>query len=135
MADPWFETTHRLRFNDCDPAGHINNAVYAVMFEAGRTDLMLAAGMPVLGGPTAIVIVRLEIDFRHEMNWPGDVLIQTAIERIGRKSFHTRQRILKDGTLTAEGLGILAAIDRETRRPIVFDESWRQRFERWTLPA
>ncbi len=135
MAEPWFETTHRLRFNDCDPAGHINNAVYAVMFEAGRTDLMLAAGLRVVGSPVAVVIVRLEIDFRHEMNWPGDVLIQTAIARIGQKSIHTRQRIFSADTLAAEGQGVLAVIDRETRRAIVLDEDWRQRFEPWMLPA
>ena len=135
MAECWFETTHRLRFNDCDPSGHINNAVYSVMFEAGRTDLMLAAGLSPVGGPFAVVIVRLEIDFRHEMHWPGDVLIQTAIARVGQKSIHTSQRVLSGGTLAAEGRGVLAVIDRETRRAIVLDDGWRQRFEPWTLPA
>ncbi len=75
------------------------------MFEAGRTDLMLAAGLRVVGSPVAVVIVRLEIDFRHEMNWPGDVLIQTGIARIGQKSIHTRQRIFSADTLAAEGAG------------------------------
>ncbi len=97
--------------------------------------MMLAAGVPALGGPTAIVIVRLEIDFRHEMGWPGEVLIQTAVARIGQKSIHTRQRLLKDGTLAAEGVAVLAVMDRETRRAIVLDDAWRQRFTPWTLPA
>ncbi len=35
MAEPWFESTQTLRFNDCDPVGHINNAAYVVLFEAG----------------------------------------------------------------------------------------------------
>ena len=31
-----FVTTQKLRFCDTDRLGHVNNAVYAVMYEAGR---------------------------------------------------------------------------------------------------
>ena len=65
---PWHRTTHRLRFSDNDSVGHVNNAVYATLFEAGRTELMDAANVFVRGGPLAAVIVRLEIDFKHEMS-------------------------------------------------------------------
>jgi acyl-CoA thioesterase FadM len=34
-----FVTTQRLRFCDTDAAGHVNNAVYAMMCEAGRAEL------------------------------------------------------------------------------------------------
>ena len=40
-------TTHRLRFNDTDRLGHVNNAVFAVLLEPGRSDLAVAAGLPV----------------------------------------------------------------------------------------
>jgi acyl-CoA thioester hydrolase len=135
MAEPWFETTHKLRYNDCDPAGHVNNAVYSTMAEAGRTDLMLAAGIHRPGVNYAMVIVRLEIDFKAEMNWPGDVVIATAVSRIGAKSIHMRQVIRANGRDCAHALSILAAIDKETRRAIVLDEDWRARFAPWTLPA
>jgi acyl-CoA thioester hydrolase len=135
MPEPWFATTHKLRFSDCDPVGHVNNAVYSTMFEAGRTDLMFAAGLRLLDGPISMVIVRLEIDFRHEMTWPGDVLIETAVSRLGNKSIHMRQTIQSGGAVSAEALSILAAIDRETRRAIVLDHSWHDRFAPWTLPG
>ncbi len=135
MAEPWFATTHKLRFGDCDPVGHVNNAVYSTLFEAGRTDLMYAAGLRLLSGPIGMVIVRLEIDFRREMTWPGDVVIETAVARLGNKSIHMRQKIQSGGELSAEAVSILAAIDRETRRAIVLDQSWRDRFAPWTLPG
>ena len=40
-------TTHRLRFNDTDRLGHVNNAVFAVMLEQGRSELAVEAGLPV----------------------------------------------------------------------------------------
>lgn len=62
-----FATTHRLRFNDTDRLGHVNNAVFAVMLEQGRSELAVAAGLPVESGGQALVIVRLELDFLREM--------------------------------------------------------------------
>ena len=60
---PAFVTTHRLRFNDTDRLGHVNNAVFAVMLEQGRSELAVLAGLPVESSGQALVIVRLELDF------------------------------------------------------------------------
>ena len=139
MAEPpvsnWHTSTHTLRYSDNDPVGHVNNAVYATMFEAGRVELLDASGAFVRGGPLAAVIVRLEIDFRREMAWPGTVVVETAVSRFGQKSIHIRQRCLLGSILTAEGLSVLALIDRESRRAVPLDEEMRARFERWTLPG
>ena len=131
----WHRTTHRLRFSDNDSVGHVNNAVYAVMFEAGRTELMDAAGVFVRGGALAAVIVRLEIDFKHEMSWPGDVTVESAVTRFGTKSIHIRQRVLFHDMLAADGLSVLALIDRETRRAVPLDDTVRGHFAPWTLPG
>ena len=66
-----FTTTHRLRFNDTDRLGHVNNAVFAVMLEQGRSELAGLAGLPVESTGQALVIVRLELDFVAEMSWPA----------------------------------------------------------------
>ena len=76
-------TTHRLRFNDTDRLGHVNNAVFAVMLEQGRSELAVEAGLPVESTGQALVIVRLELDFLREMAWPGDVRVETEVARIG----------------------------------------------------
>jgi acyl-CoA thioester hydrolase len=134
MSDPWHRTTQRLRFSDNDVVGHVNNAIYATLFEAGRTELMDAAGAFARGGPYAGVIVRLEIDFRREMSWPGDVTIESAVARFGSKSVHIRHRIVFEGELAAEGTAILALIDRETRRAVPLSDEVRARFAPWALP-
>ena len=33
-------TTHTIRYNDLDPLGHVNNAIYSTFMEAGRTALL-----------------------------------------------------------------------------------------------
>ena len=132
---PWHSTTHRLRLSDNDAVGHVNNAVYAVMFEAGRTELLDAAGVLDRRGSLAAVIVRLEIDFKHEMSWPGDVTVQSAVVRFGTKTVHIRQRVMFRDRVVADGLSVLAFIDRETRRAVLLDGVLRGRFARWALPG
>jgi acyl-CoA thioester hydrolase len=131
MAEPII-TTQQLRFCDTDMLGHVNNAVYAEMFEAGRVEMLAPLGL--LGGPHAVVIARLEIDFLREMNWPGTARIETAIARIGTKSMHVRQRLLVGGEETARSRSVLAVIDVQTRRAVPIHDGWRAVLAQWHLP-
>ncbi len=125
-------TTQYLRFRDTDMLGHVNNAVYAEMFEAGRVEMLAPLGL--LSGPHAVVIARLEIDFLREMNWPGTARIETAIARIGTKSMHVRQRLFVGAEETARGRSVLAVIDVRTRRAVPIRDDWRAVLARWHLP-
>lgn len=124
MSAPYF-TTQRLRFCDTDQLGHVNNAVYAVMLEAGRAEMMELAGFLRPDGPWGVVIVRLEVDFIREMNWPAEVAIETAIAGFGTKSIRVRQRIRIGDTVTARAATVLAVMDRETRKALPLTEAWR----------
>lgn len=128
MGEP-LVTLQKLRFCDTDMLGHVNNAAYAEMFEAGRVDMLVPLGL--LGGPHAVVIARLEIDFLREMNWPGDVRIETWVARIGTKSMHLRQRLLAAGEETARSRSVLAVIDVATRRPVPIHDGWRAVLAGW----
>ena len=127
-------TVQKLRFCDTDRLGHINNAVYAVMFEAGRAEMLEHAGLLAPSHGRAVVIARLEIDFLHEMNWPGEVVVESAIHRIGGKSFTMRQRLLVGGELASRAQSVLAVIDTGTRRAVILEASWKADFEMWLDP-
>ncbi len=122
-------TTQKLRFCDTDRLGHVNNAVYAEMFEAGRVEML--APLDLMGGPHAVVIARLEIDFLREMNWPGQVTIETWVTRLGTKSLHMAQRLLVEGAETARSRSVLAVIDVQTRRAVPLADRWREALMRW----
>jgi acyl-CoA thioester hydrolase len=123
-----------LRFCDTDRLGHVNNAVYNVMYEAGRAEMLEGVGLLAPGVDRAVVIARLELDFLREMNWPGTVLIESAIHRIGTKSFHLRQRLSVNGTLTSRAASVLAVMDTTTRRAVEITPEWRAAFAQWLVP-
>jgi acyl-CoA thioester hydrolase len=129
-----FVTTQKLRFCDTDRLGHVNNAVYSVMCEAGRSELMQLAGLLDPGAGHAVVIARLELDFLLEMNWPGEIRIETAIHRIGQKSVQVRQHLDQGGTLVAKATSVLAVIDTTKRRAVPIADAWRTALQRWLVP-
>ncbi len=132
MGQP-FVTTQRLRFFDTDRLGHVNNAVFAMMYEAGRSELVDRLGLLDPRGALGVVIARLEIDFQREMNWPGEVRIETAVGRIGNKSLHLRQRLLVDGVQVSQGVSVLVVIDTATRRAVPIEAVWRERIAAYVL--
>jgi len=81
----WIED--RVRFADLDPLGHCNNAAIGGFFESSRIALFADAGHPVSGGALSIPIVRVEIDFRHEILYGARVRVGTRVLRLGRTSF------------------------------------------------
>lgn len=126
-------TTQILRFCDTDALGHINNAVYAVMLEAGRSELAREAGLLDPEAGHTVVLVRLELDFLREMTWPGEVTIETWVSRIGNKSANLEQRILQAGVETGRAKTVIALMSTTTRRAIPFTEELRAALAPWLL--
>ena len=127
-------TTHRLRFNDTDRLGHVNNAVFATMLEQGRSELAIETGIPIEGDTQTLVIVRLELDFLREMTWPGDVRIETEIARLGQRSFTTGQRLVSGGEVCARARTVLVVLDRAVGRAVSLTDPWRTALLRWYVP-
>ncbi|MEM7749023.1 MAG: acyl-CoA thioesterase, partial [Pseudomonadota bacterium] len=79
-------TSHTIRYNDLDPLGHVNNAVYSTFVEAGRTALLQPLFKEHAHLNLDTVLVRTVLDFHKELRYPGDVDIGTGVQRIGNTS-------------------------------------------------
>jgi len=134
---PWLLTPFALRFCDTDALGHVNNAVYAQMLEAARCTLIARCGLLERMAELALVVVRIEIDFRSELVWPGDLVVATTVERIGGKSLTLRHEVWLADRLAAEGRSVCVMLDRSTRRSVALGDDLRARFATWmaTPPA
>jgi acyl-CoA thioester hydrolase len=105
-----------IRHSDTDRLGHVNNVAFAAFLEFGRAAMLheLVRATPNPGH--IFVIVRLEIDYRAEMRWPGKVAVGVGIERIGTASFSVVQGLYNDGVLTAEARSVLVMMNETTRK-------------------
>ncbi|HYT74320.1 MAG TPA: thioesterase family protein [Vicinamibacterales bacterium] len=101
---------HRLevRFRDCDPMGHTNNAVYLTYLEQTRFAhwrSLWGFGTPQLPtGMPGIILARVECDYKRPSR-AGDVLeVRLTVADLGRSSFRYEYQIVD-----AEGQTVLTA--------------------------
>lgn len=123
---------HRIsvqtRFNDYDILGHLNNTVYPVLADIGKTDYFTKAAPQLWNaGKVGMVIASIHADFHHPAlpEEPLDVL--TAVESIGNKSFTLEQRIVcptKGDQVKCVIRSIMVHIDTATLMPAQVPDLW-----------
>jgi acyl-CoA thioester hydrolase len=109
-------STDKLRYADTDRQGHVNNAVFATLFETGRVDLLYDESKPLREPGTAFVIARLAIDFHAEIVWPGAIDIGTRVEKLGRSSIGLAQALFQNGRCVAKAESVLVLMNEATRK-------------------
>ncbi|MFG1297462.1 MULTISPECIES: acyl-CoA thioesterase [Xanthobacter] len=105
-----------IRFGDTDKQGHVNNAVFSSYLESGRSQMLLGPGHSAAPEGFAFVIVRLVLDYRAEIIWPGTVDIGTRVSNLGRSSVGIVQGLFQDGKCVATADTVLVLFDPQTRR-------------------
>jgi acyl-CoA thioester hydrolase len=109
-------STDKLRYADTDRQGHVNNAVFATMFETGRVALLYDESKPLREPGTAFVIARLAIDFHAEITWPGVIDIGTRVAKLGRSSIGLEQALFQNGRCVAQAESVLVLMNEATRK-------------------
>jgi len=109
-------TYDKLRYGDTDRQGHVNNAVFATFCETGRVTFLYDEKLNLAGPDANFVVVRLELDFRAELFYPGRIDIGTRVLGIGRTSFRVGQGIFNGNTCAATAESVLVLMDEPTRR-------------------
>ena len=116
---------HVIRFADLDPAGHVNNVAYAQYFESGRVAFWRDAGRAVAAPGATGVIAHLVIDYRAEMDFPGEVEVGTRVLSLGNSSCRMGQGLFRDGACVATSEAVSVLIDVATRRATPLPDALR----------
>jgi acyl-CoA thioester hydrolase len=123
-----FWTEEKLRIQDTDLNGHVNNASIAALCEAGRGEIISAvAGVPrerALGS----ALRRVTIEYLAEVHYPGTVRIGSAIAKVGNTSITIVQSLFEKDRCFATAESVIVFTDRITRRPSPMPENWRAGF-------
>jgi acyl-CoA thioester hydrolase len=127
-SGPWL-ICHRLvvRFSDCDPLGHVNNARYSTYLEQARIVLWRKqAGLELRSAAQAggqrgegFILARTEIDFRSQAHDGDQLEVRLALERFGRTSATYRYEIVMvpDERLVASARTVQVWYDYDAGRP------------------
>ena len=113
----------KLRYSDTDRQGHVNNAVFATMYETGRVELFYDRNRPLASVNCTFVVASLTVNYLAEINWPGRVDIGTKVAAVGRSSVTVEQALFQDGRCVATGQSVVVQMNETTRRSQPLDEN------------
>jgi acyl-CoA thioester hydrolase len=125
----------KLRYGDTDRQGHINNAVFSTFLETGRVELIYDRARQLVEPRAAFVIARLEMDFRSELLWPGEVEVGTRVASVGRSSVRLEQAIFQGERCVASAITVMVQMDEATRKSRPFSDAVRESLAQLTGPA
>lgn len=106
-----------LRYSDTDKLGHVNNAVFATLFESGRVAIMTEEDIITACESGVFVIASLKMEFKAEMHIPGIARVGTAVAEFGSASLTFHQALFKDNVCCATAEAVAVLIDKVTRKP------------------
>ncbi|GGY90507.1 acyl-CoA thioesterase [Novosphingobium colocasiae] len=116
--------TEKIRLSDTDRQGHVNNVNFAFFLEAGRSDL-LHERFELRDEGCQYMIATATIDFLGELHWPGEVVIGTGIERVGKSSLSFRQGLFQHGRCVASSTSTVVQVNIASMRAQPFSEGTR----------
>jgi acyl-CoA thioester hydrolase len=128
---------HRVevRFRDCDPLGHVNNAVYFTYLEQARFShwrSLWGSGIPQLpSGEPGVILAHAECDYRRPARHGDTLEVRMRIARIGRTSFQYEYEIVDEQQRTvANARTVQVMYDYQLEKPVPIPEDIRQLLSR-----
>jgi acyl-CoA thioester hydrolase len=127
--------SHRIevRFRDCDPLGHVNNAVYLTYLEQARLFHwrgLWGFGLDVKPSMPGVILARVEIDYRAPAKYGETLEVRLDVAAVGRTSFTYDYEILDaEGKVIASARTVQVMYDYATAKPVPIPDDIREKLQ------
>lgn len=111
-----FTRTLDPTFSDTDALGHINNTRIPVWFEFARNDICQLFTPDLDPRKWALILARIEVEYRAELYFNAPIEIRTGVSRIGSSSFTVSQALYQHSQLGAEGKTVMIHYDHQAKQ-------------------
>lgn len=130
MTDPSQATTHdvllisapmTVRWADLDAFNHVNNAAFLVYVQEARLDWMAILNGPWRDDTMMPVVAAATMNFRRQLSWPAQIVVELAAMRVGNSSLTIGHRIVAADDaqcVYADGDVVMVWVDPHSGRPV-----------------
>lgn len=114
-----------VSFRDCDPYGHVNNAVYLTYLESARFALWRAQGVD------GVILARAEVDYRAQATYGEELEVRARLEGFGRTSFRYEYEIVDvtTGQVVVLAKTVQVHFNYTTQQPVELSEETRAKLQ------
>ncbi len=119
----------QLRFNDIDALGHVNNSVYFMFYDLGKSRYFEAVKNCSIDWRKAdVVVANVNADFLSPIYSHEPVSVETCTLEIGNRSFMVLQRIINTETKEIKGVcrTVMVGFDVAAGVSAPISDEWKQ---------
>ena len=115
-----------VRFRDCDPYGHVNNAVYLTYLENSRFALWKAQEIK------GVILARAEVDYRAQATYGDELEVRTRLAALGRSSFQYEYELrdLSTGATVLTAKTVQVHFDYDRQQPVEMSDEFKPRLQK-----
>jgi acyl-CoA thioester hydrolase len=129
---PDFSHALEVRFRDCDPLGHVNNAVYLSYLEQARLfhwRKLWGFSLEALPeGEPGVILARAEVDYRRPVKYGDRLEVRIFVAGLGRSSFTYDYEVVDaDGNIAATARTVQVMYDYSMARPVPIPPDIREK--------
>lgn len=132
-AEYRFWIDEHIRFADLDLLGHVNNKAFLTYAESGRAAFMMHTGLWIPHGKRQNVLAHLEMDYRRELHYPGEVRVGIRVVKIGTTSLTLGVGLFAADYCAATLTTVTVQIDADSGKKVPLDEDDRARLAPYGL--
>ena len=110
-----------LRWRDLDALDHVNNSSFLTYVEEARLKWFATLEGPWFSAGYMPVLAAVQFNYRAQLSWPGEIVVELACERLGNTSLTIAHRIVDAvdrRKLYCDGNNVLVWVDPSSGKPI-----------------
>src|SRR5690606_38978505 len=118
-----------IRWRDLDAFGHVNNSTYLTWLEEARLAWLAQVDGEWHGAHAMPVLAAAHVNYRRQLGWPGNVLVQLECTRVGTTSITIAHRIVDAADRErpdADGDVVVVWIDPASGKPVALPDAIRR---------
>lgn len=123
-----FSITISIRWRDLDALNHVNNSTFLTYLEEARLVWLSQIKGPWFTETYMPVLAACNVNYRRQLEWPGNVVVELYCIRVGNSSITLAHRIVASSDpnlLYADGDAVIVWVEPETGRSIALPEAIR----------
>jgi acyl-CoA thioester hydrolase len=126
------ELKFKVRPEEIDGLGHVNNVVYLAWIQDAATDHWTSVASPEQVAQTVWVVVRHEIDYERPAHAGDDIVVRTWVGEATSTTWdrHTEIYRKRDDQLLARAKSVYCPLNARSMRPRRLNEALREPFYR-----